>query len=157
MVRVSIIAALDDSGGIGLRNGLPWHIQGDLAHFRRVTQGASVIMGRRTWATLPVALSGRDVIVVSRGGAFFHSDAAAVCGSIDDAMGAAMQSGKQVFIAGGASIYAQCIGLVGRMYLTRVHGTHEADAYFPEVNWREWRLHKAVTGDVCDWEEWFRA
>jgi len=141
-VIVSIIAAMaEDDRGIGLRGGLPWRLPADMARFRELTMGHTVIMGRATWE--PIAergLPGRRVIVLSRAGVLESVDA--VASSLSEAVQIAAQDGQETetFIAGGAQVYQEAIegALVDRMYLTIVHGQVEADSFFPTFEAAEW-------------------
>ncbi len=143
---VSIIAAMAEGNrAIGLRGGLPWRLPADLAHFRRLTMGHAVIMGRVTWE--PIAergLPGRRVIVLSRGdpGAVpgTASDVSVV-GSLEAALGLA-EPDHEIFIAGGAAVYRQALAadLVDRMYLTLVEAEVSGDAFFPEYDAGDWEV-----------------
>ena len=136
---VSIIAAMAEGNrGIGLRGGLPWRLPADMARFRALTMGHSLIMGRTTWT--PIAqrgLPGRRVIVLSRS-ANPQDSQAVVVSSLSRALRLAV--GEEVFIGGGAQIYALALeaNLVDRMYLTIVHGDLRADTFFPEYDLDRW-------------------
>ncbi len=140
---VSIIAAMAEGDrGIGLRGALPWHLPADMARFRELTMGHTVIMGRVTWE--PIAergLPGRRVIVLSRANRVWESSDA-VAGSLSDALQVAAQNHleTEAFIAGGAQIYKEALdrALVDRMYLTIVHAQVEADTFFPEYEQADW-------------------
>ena len=135
--NLSIIAALSENGVIGLDNKLPWHIPADLAHFKRLTMGKPIIMGRRTWESLPGLLPHRTHIVVTRdrdyvaeGGFVVHSIAQAI-----DFAGDA----EEMMVVGGANLYAQILPLASRMYLTIVHDYCDGDTAFPDYEEAEWR------------------
>ena len=128
---------------IGIGNRLPWNLPADLRHFKRVTMGKPVIMGRKTWESLPrKPLPGRPNIVVTRdedfvaeGAEVFTDVAEAVAHGVD----LARQSGAdEVAVIGGAQIYAETIDACDRLYITEVHATPEGDTYFPDFDRSEW-------------------
>lgn len=137
---VSIIAALDQAGGIGKGKHLPWKLRDDQKRFKRLTMGHHIIMGRKTHESIGKPLHGRVNIVISRSRTF-HCEGCQVSHSISDALSFARQTGEQeVFIIGGAEIYRQTIDLAQRMYLTIVQAATDADIYFPKYdsdNWME--------------------
>jgi dihydrofolate reductase len=142
-VIVSIIAAMAEGDrGIGLRGDLPWRLPADMARFRELTMGHTVIMGRATWE--PIAergLPGRRVIVLSRARVLESADA--VASSLSEAVQIAAQHDQETetFIAGGAQVYQEALdrALVDRMYLTIIRGQVEADTFFPEYEATEWK------------------
>lgn len=137
MKQVAIISALDRNGLIGAGNALPWHLPADLAHFRQLTLGHAVIMGSRTWESLPKKpLPGRQNIVLSRS---MSKDMAEcdVARNLDEALNIA--DGEHVFIIGGASVYEQALPLADRLYLTRIDAVFEGDTYFPKIDEDAWQ------------------
>lgn len=138
-MRISIIAALATNNVIGRDNQLPWHLSADLKRFKALTMGHHLIMGRKTFASIGRALPGRTTIVLTRD-ELFAAENVTVARSLQDAL--AMAAGDdEVFIAGGAEIYAQALHVAHRMYLTRVHADVEGDAVFPDFDdVSEWRL-----------------
>jgi dihydrofolate reductase len=132
---ISLIAAMDRNRLIGRENGLPWHLPDDFKHFKSLTLGKPVIMGRKTFESIGKALPGRKNIVISRGG--FSAPDITVVDTIDKAL---MTAGNvdEVMIIGGASFYAQMIDRADRMYLTIVDAECEGDAWFPEFNSDDW-------------------
>ncbi len=138
MSKISIIAAVADNYAIGKSNNLPWHLPADLKHFRQLTTGHAVVMGKRTFESLPKGpLPNRKNIVltsimsegVNKG--YFEAD------SLEDAV-FLCEHEEKVFIMGGATVYSQCIDKVDSMYITWVHGSFTADTFFPEFNFDEW-------------------
>ena len=135
--NLSIIAALSDNRVIGRDNRLPWHMPADLAHFKRLTMGKPIIMGRRTWESLPGLLPHRTHVIVTRdreyaaqGGLVVHSIQQAL-----DLVGDA----DEMMVVGGANLYAQTLPLASRMYLTVLHARFEGDTVFPDYDEAEWR------------------
>ncbi len=144
-MTTSIIVAMAENRVIGVENDLPWHIPEDLKRFKALTMGKPVIMGRKTFqsifARLGKPLPGRTNIVVSRSG--FEEDGVLSCVDIEHAVDtarhiAALNDQDEVFIIGGAQVYAQALPLADRLYLTEVRVSPEGDAFFPEIAPSEW-------------------
>ena len=134
---ISLIAAMDKNRLIGIKNGLPWHLPADFKHFKAITMGKPVIMGRKTYESIGKALPGRLNIIVSSAG--FVAEDAVVVSDIDSALNTAGNA-DEVMIIGGASFYQQMIDRADRMYLTHVDTTCEGDAWFPEFDENEWDI-----------------
>jgi len=134
---ISLIVAMAPDRAIGIENRLPWRMPADLRHFRTVTMGHPLIMGRLTQQSIGRPLPGRRNIVVSRDPAF-QAEGCEVVDSVEAALAAAADA-PEVFVMGGASLYAQLLPRCDRLYLTLVEGRFEADAYFPEFDRSEWR------------------
>jgi dihydrofolate reductase len=125
--------------GIGLNNELLWHISEDLRRFKRLTYGKTVVMGRKTWKSLPVKpLPGRRNIVITDLPAECF-EGAETAYSIKDALDKS-SGDEEVFIIGGGSIYHQFMPIADRLYITLVHRRAEADVFFPRINQREWKI-----------------
>ena len=135
---VSIIAAIAENRVIGRGNRLPWHLPADLARFKRLTLGKPIVMGRRTWESLPGRLPGRRHIVVTRSPGY-EAEGCLVVPSPRAALAAAGDA-PEVMVIGGAGLYREMLPLAGRMYLTLVRvGIEDGDAFFPEWDERRWR------------------
>lgn len=136
--EIAAIAVVAQDGAIGRRGHLLCHLPADLKHFKHLTMGHSIIMGRRTFESFPKgALPGRQNIVITRNSHFTAPDVT-VAHSIDEAIAAATMPGE-VFIIGGAQIYQAAMPLVGTLHLTRLHATFDgADAFFPAINPHQW-------------------
>lgn len=136
--HISIIAAVADDGAIGRRGGLLCHISADLRHFKAVTGGHTVIMGRRTFDSLPKgALPNRRNIVVTHNPAF-QAPGTEAASSLEEALAMA-GSEKELFIIGGGQIYAEALPLANRLRLTLIHGRFpDADTHFPTIRQEEW-------------------
>ena len=141
---VSIIAAMDRRRGIGVDNKLPWRLSADLKRFRELTMGHHIIVGRKTFESIGKPLPGRQMIVVTRDRSY-EAEGCEVVHSIEDAMKLARDRGEsEVFICGGAEIYAQSIEVADRMYLTLVEAEVVADTFFPEFDEQEWSERESV-------------
>jgi len=135
---VSLVVAADEEGGIGRGGGLPWHLPADLKHFRALTMGKPVIMGRRTWESIGRPLPGRRNVVVSRQPSL-QVPGCEVAGSLDDAL-RLVDDAAEACVIGGAEIYRLALPLADLIHLTRVHARVEADTFLPPLDPREWRL-----------------
>lgn len=142
-VAVAIIAAVAENGVIGSHNHIPWRLPGDFAHFKRMTLGKPLIMGRKTFESIGRPLPGRTNIVVSRQEGY-QPDGVIVISSLEAALEHAQEIAKadranEVMIGGGAEIYRQALEIADRMYLTVVALKPEGDAFFPPINFEQWR------------------
>ncbi|MCT8124873.1 MAG: type 3 dihydrofolate reductase [Alishewanella aestuarii] len=138
-MRISMIAAMAQQRVIGLNNQMPWHLPADLQHFKKVTLGKPVVMGRKTFESIGRPLPGRRNIVISRQTPAVDSPVEWVS-SIEQAL-ALLAEQPEVMIIGGAEIYRQCLPLAQRLYLTEIALETAGDAFFPdyhaEGNWQE--------------------
>lgn len=122
---------------IGRNNALPWHLPADLARFKKATLGKSIVMGRRTWESLPGLLPHRRHVVVSRDPEY-RAPGAEVVHSLDEAL--RLAGGDEVFVVGGAELYSQALPLADRLLITLVHAEVEGDTRFPEFESVDWTL-----------------
>jgi len=134
---VSIVAAISENRVIGHRSRLPWHLPADLAHFKGLTLNKPIVIGRRTWESLPGLLPHRTHIVVTRNPSY-KARGCILAGSPTEAIAAA-GSVPELMVAGGAGIYREMLPLARRMYLTLVAATLEGDAFFPDWDRTSWR------------------
>jgi len=139
---ISLIAALDKNNLIGSNNGMPWHLPADFKHFKKVTMGKPIIMGRKTFESIGKPLPGRLNIVISRSD--FSADGISSASSIDAAL-TQVSNVEEAVIIGGANIYQQIINKVDRMYLTHIDASCEGDAWFPEFNLADWKIENQFT------------
>ncbi len=167
--RLSLVVAASSNNIIGRGGELPWRLPADLAHFKRLTMGAAILMGRKTYDSIGRPLPGRKSIVLTRDVSWraIH-DEVLVAESLDQAIAIAAQAEvelkTQVFVIGGGEIYRLALPQANRIYLTRVHTTVvEGDATFPELDPAEWRLtssqdHPADERNehACTFEVWER-
>jgi len=140
-MRISIIVAASENNVIGRDNDIPWHLPDDLKHFRQKTEGHPIIMGRKTFESLPNgALPKRRNIVVTRDSEY-KADGAEVASSLDEAIMYARKDNpsEEIFIIGGAEIYKHAMPLANYLYFTRVHAWIKGDKVFPEIGpeWEE--------------------
>jgi len=136
-MKISIIVAMDRKGVIGLEGDLPWRLSADLIHFKEITMGKPLIMGRKTHESIGRPLPGRKNIVVTHSQAF-KANGCVVVNSLDDAYQAAGDV-DEVMIMGGSGIYDQSLAQADRVYLTEVHADVKGDVYFPEFDKGEWK------------------
>jgi dihydrofolate reductase len=136
---LTLIAAVARDGVIGIDNRLPWRLPADLKRFKELTLGHTVIMGRKTWESLPAAfrpLPGRRNIVVTRD-ASYRAAGAVVATSLPAAIDAADDGAA--FVIGGAELYAAALPLADHLRLTEIDATFEGDTHFPTIDHRQWR------------------
>ena len=135
---LSIIVAIGEKNETGFQNGLPWHLPADLKHFKELTAGHTVVMGRKTFESLPNGpLPNRRNVVISRNPQFTHPDCL-VFSSLDEAI-VKLSDEKEVYIIGGSQIYCQALPYASMLYLTRVHANFpEADTFFPVIDLTRW-------------------
>jgi dihydrofolate reductase len=138
-----LVAAVADNGVIGRAGGLPWRLKSDMQHFRALTFGHPVLMGRKTYQSIGKPLPGRTNIVVTREPAFASPGvlvARSLDATLDAARGDALRRGAPaIMVIGGADLYAQTMPLAARLEITRVHTSPPGDALFPAIDEREWR------------------
>ncbi|MCX7897328.1 MAG: dihydrofolate reductase [Rhodocyclaceae bacterium] len=137
---VVIIAAVARNGVIGKENRLPWHLPEDLAHFKALTLDQAVIMGRKTWESLPSRfrpLPRRQNIVVTRARDYAASGAC-LAHTLEEAL-AKVEAGKTAYVIGGAQLYAQALPYAQRLELTEIDADFEGDAHFPAFTRSAWR------------------
>ena len=135
---ISLIAAMAKNRVIGLNNQMPWHLPADFAHFKKITMGKPIIMGRKTFESIGKPLPGRKNIVISRQ-TDLQLDSAEVCSSLVTAL-KAVGNVDEVVIIGGGLIFQQALTIADRMYLTFIDSDAEGDAFFPEWDENEWEL-----------------
>jgi dihydrofolate reductase len=135
--RLTLIAAVARNGVIGRDNKLPWKLSEDLKHFKALTMGHPMVMGRKTWESLPGRLPGRPHIVVTRNQSY-KAEGATVVASLPAAVAAAGDT-DEVFLIGGADLYSQAFEFADRLQLTEIDADFEGDAYFPNWDRSQWR------------------
>jgi len=142
-IAIVLVAAVAENGVIGRSNAVPWRVKSDMQYFRAVTLGKPVVMGRKTFASLPKPLTKRTNIVVSRDRNFSAPGAAVapdLAAALDIARGDAMRRGvDEIAVIGSADIYAQTLPLAHRLAFTEVKMTPDGDTFFPPFDRATWR------------------
>jgi dihydrofolate reductase len=144
--RIAIVVAVSRNGVIGRAGGIPWRLPSDLKRFRAITMGKPIIMGRKTWESLPrKPLPGRLNIVVSRNSQY-RAPGAELATSLAAALDkAGSLRPEEIAVIGGADIYRAVLPLVTRIYLTEVDCEVDGDTFMPALDWREWRTVSVET------------
>jgi dihydrofolate reductase len=145
--NISIIVAIAENYAIGKDNRLLWHLSEDLKRFKKLTMGHTLIMGRNTFRSLPNGpLANRRHIVISdvSGEQFGGCEMAASIQQATDMAG----SIEECFVIGGGMVYAQFLPMAGKLYLTRVHHSFDADTFFPEIDFSQWKALYTETVDA---------
>ena len=142
-MQLALMVARAANGCIGRDNKLPWYLPNDLKYFKQVTLGKPIVMGRKTWESLKGPLPGRTNIVITRQ-AGYQAEGARVVSTLDEALTLAGHVGvidgaDEAIVIGGAEIYALALPQINRMYVTEVHADVDGDAFFPEVDMRQWQ------------------
>ena len=148
---ISLIAAMDKNRVIGVNGRIPWHLPDDMRWFKEKTMGKPVIMGRKTYESIPVKfrpLSGRKNIILTRNRQYINPHCLVVH-SIEEALSAVNEE-IEVMVAGGAEIYSAFLPMADRLYLTLVEETLNGDTYFPQVDFTDWQQinHQQHAQDV---------
>ncbi len=154
---ITLVAAYADNRAIGDKGSIPWHIGADFAHFKAVTMGGVLIMGRATWDSIGRPLPGRTTIVLTRNTSF-SVDGALVAHSLEDALSLAAEQTGEVFVVGGAEIYELAMPVATHQVLTEVHLSPPGDTYFPAFSPDEWveTRRESRTDLGLDWVWWER-
>jgi dihydrofolate reductase len=162
-IPVAAVVAMDQDRVFGRAGGLPWHVPEDLAHFRNLTKGHIVVMGRKTWESLPEKfrpLPGRTNVVVSRDVAKLHLPEGVIgASSPQDALSVAKslaREGQRVWIIGGVELYRATLPFCAEVHLTVIDGSHEGDAWLPpfEADFKQISEHR---GERCSFRVYSRA
>ncbi|MDY0931807.1 dihydrofolate reductase [Chryseobacterium sp. CFBP8996] len=140
----TIVVAMGEKNEIGSGNQLLWHLPKDLKHFKDLTSGHPIIMGRKTYESIGKALPNRTNIVVSRKKNWFQ-EGVLIVGSLKEAVKFAKKIDEDIFIIGGGNVYEQTMEIADRLEVTLVKATLEADTYFPKINEKIWKK----TGEIC--------
>jgi dihydrofolate reductase len=141
---VSLIVAVDEKGGIGKNNAVPWHLPADLRRFKRLTMGHHLVMGRKTFESIGRPLPGRITVVITHRETYL-APGAQVVHSLAQALRLAKKNSEdEVFVVGGGEIFSQAIHLAEKIYMTIVHIDAGAEVKFPELNPDEWECTSCV-------------
>ena len=150
-MKVCLIVAAALNRAIGRDNQLLWHLPDDMKHFRRVTMGKPILMGRKTYLSIGKALPGRDNIVMTRDRSFAAADVI-VCHSVEEAVTegkacATKRGVDEIMVIGGAEVYRQTLPLADRVYYTQILTDFEGDAFFPPLDPNTWTLSSQESGE----------
>ena len=136
MAQITLVVAIDAARGIGIDNKLPWHLPEDLAHFKRVTLGKPMIMGRKTFDSIGRPLPGRRSIVITRNAGWHHEGVEAVA-SLEAAL--ALVGDNEASVIGGAQVFETALPVAQRMVVTEIDHTFACDTFFPPIDPALWR------------------
>jgi dihydrofolate reductase len=136
---VTLVVAIGKNGEMGKDNKMPWHMPKDLKHFKEITSGYPVIMGRKTYESIGKALPNRTNIVVSRRENWFE-EGILIVGSLKEALKFAQKINESVMVIGGADIFKQTMDIADTLEVTLVDSEFDADTFFPTINTKEWKL-----------------
>ncbi len=140
------MAAVAENGVIGAEDALPWYLPTDMKHFKELTSGHTVIMGRRTFEALRRPLPNRRNVVLTRD-RDYRARGAFVVADFDEALSLAPED-DEVFVVGGGDIYEQAMPRAGRLYLTIVHSEFEGDTFFPKFTEADWILKEDIHNEA---------
>jgi dihydrofolate reductase len=148
MTHITLVVAIDAQRGIGVDNTLPWHLPEDLAHFKRVTLGHPIIMGRKTFDSIGRPLPKRRNIVVTRSRDWRHAGVESAA-SLAEAI--ALVGDEPASIIGGAQVFNEAMPLADRMIVTHIHAVYRCDTFFPEIDAAVWTVtaredHRSADG-----------
>ncbi len=144
-MKPALIVAVSTNGAIGRNGDLPWRLPADLRHFKRLTMGHHLVIGRRTWESVGVVLPGRTMVVVTRDPNYRPGvEGVLVAHSLKEALRLA-GGDDEPFVAGGAALYREAFDIVDRMYVTRIHADFEGDTFFPDFDAEQW----VVVSEEC--------
>lgn len=149
---ISLIAAVDRNGLIGSEGKLPWHLPADLKHFKKLTIGHPVVMGRRTFESLGKPLSNRRNVVLTKDYRF-KAEGAETVHSVEEALQILTEG--EVFVIGGAQVFKDFLPWADRIYLTVIDQEFAGDTFFPEFNQEDWFLVSETAGKVDDENPYF--
>jgi dihydrofolate reductase len=151
-VKVSVIVAFDSNLLIGCENKLPWHLPADLKHFKTITMGHYMIMGRKTYESIGKPLPGRTSVVITRQKDFV-AEGCIIASSIQDALAKCVDQ-DEVFIIGGAEIFNACMPLAQKLYTTVIHHRFAGDTHFPAINDKEWNKISVIHNSADEKNPW---
>jgi dihydrofolate reductase len=151
-LTLSIIVAFDQNRLIGNNNQLPWHLPADLKHFRAITMGHHMIMGRKTFESIGKPLPGRTSVIVTRQ-RDYHHEGCIVVGSMDEAIRECTGQ-EEVFIIGGAQIFECTMPMAQKLHITQIHHAFEGDTWFPEISPKEWTLVSETHHPADEKNQW---
>lgn len=137
--KISLVVAVDQRNGIGKENQLLWHLPNDLRHFKRITTGKTILMGRKTLESIGRPLPNRKNIVLSKQIPPTQESDLRYCASLEEAL-ELTKFEEEIFVIGGGNIYKQMLPIATYIYLTKVDATFDADTFFPQLDPTEWQI-----------------
>lgn len=157
--RIVLVAAVAENGVIGRNNALPWRLKSDMQHFRRLTLGRPVVMGRKTYESIGKPLKDRTNIVITRDPRY-AAPGIVVAPSLETAMDLARKDAEErgadsIVVIGGSGVFADCLSIADRLEITLVHAAPAGDTFFPAIERKAWRetarlRQEAAPGDDAD-------
>jgi dihydrofolate reductase len=145
-MKISLIVAMASNRAIGLNNQMPWHLSADLKKFKQITLGSPILMGRKTYESIGRPLPGRTNIIISRNPSY-QQNGCLVFDNVEKAL-TSCQKYDEIFIIGGATFYDLMLAKADSLYLTQIHKTFDADTFFPDINFQEWK--EVAREDITD-------
>lgn len=137
-MKLSLIVAMATNRTIGINNKMPWHLSADLKKFKKITMGQPIIMGRKTFESIGRPLPGRKNIIISRN-PDYQQQGCLVFNDIDSALESCTNC-NEVFVIGGATLYAVTLARADRLYITEIQQTFAGDTWFPDINKKLWKM-----------------
>ncbi|MBU3184259.1 dihydrofolate reductase [Clostridium estertheticum] len=147
---LTFIVAIGDNFAIGKNNDLLWHFSKDLKRFKQITSENTIIMGRKTFESLPGILPGRHHIVITKNKDFVINDERVTIFNSKEELFAFMKDSEEYFVIGGGSIYKLLLPYCNKIHLTKVHKEYNADVFFPKLDYSEWNCREEETGFIND-------
>ncbi|HEO8421222.1 dihydrofolate reductase [Niallia sp. FSL W8-0635] len=144
---ISLIVAMDINGVIGVNNQLPWHLPEDLKYFKEITTGHPIVMGRKTRDSIGRNLPNRENVVITRN-QDYNCEGCTIFHSVDEFYNWSNAKDEEIFVIGGAELFAETLSNTDRLYITRINHEFEGDTFFPALNWQEWKLVSEQKGIV---------
>ena len=143
-MKIILIAAAAENNALGKDNDLVWHLPDDFKRFKKLTSHHPIIMGRKTFETFPKPLPNRKHIVITRKDDYKAPEGIIVVNSLEEAVKAGNIADETIYVIGGGEIYKLALEQATHIELTRVHETFEADAFFPEIDEKKWKLIESI-------------
>jgi dihydrofolate reductase len=141
---ISFVVAMDQNKAIGKDNDLPWYLPNDLKHFKKTTMGKPIVMGRKTYESIGKPLPGRENIVVTRDTGY-QAEGTTVVHSVEEVL---QVDAEEICVIGGNEIFKLFFSSADRLYITEIHHSFDADTYFPEFDYTEWKEVSRTPGIV---------
>ncbi|MBU3091724.1 dihydrofolate reductase [Clostridium sp. CM028] len=147
---LTCIVAIGENFAIGKNNKLLWHFSKDLKRFKQITSGNTIIMGRKTFESLPGILPQRHHIVITQNKNFVVNDERVTVLNSKEELLESLEDSKEYFVIGGGEIYKLLLPHCNKIHLTKVHKEYDAEVFFPELNYLEWNIREEETGYIDD-------